>query len=96
MRRFCAECGSARLEPWFERVRRIDFPNRLVFTAEHCGDLLRFVGFKLPQLLPRCRGGTAAVRRRLDAKLSAALAQCGRVVIEKDDAIFQCRRPRCP
>jgi SAM-dependent methyltransferase len=95
MRCFCNECALERLQPWFEDVHRTDFPNRLVFSIEDRSDLLRFVTFKLPQLLPP-GSSLAEFRRRLCRDVSDALTRSGRMVIEKDDAILHCRRPRCP
>jgi hypothetical protein len=93
VRQFSAESGSARLLPWFGQVERIDYANTLLFDAGDECELLAYLRFKLTYLAPDLRSG---------GELAAALARPthllptqGRIVLDKGDAIFRCRQPRC-
>ena len=91
VRDFCAESGADRLAPWFEDVVRFEYHNSLVFDAAHQDDLLTYLRFKLLLLAPQ-----AALAGELAEALAHAaevLACLGRVVLEKNDVAFRCRRP---
>jgi SAM-dependent methyltransferase len=92
--RFPAEEADVRLRPHFATVRRIDYPNRLTFRAGDRGDLDAYVRFKLPLLFPGSNPG-GKIPAALEQSLTAWLEQRGAVIIEKDDACFQCRGPQC-
>jgi SAM-dependent methyltransferase len=92
LRDFSAESGADRLAPWFEDVVRFEYHNSLVFDAAHQDDLLTYLRFKLLLLAPQ-----AALAGELAGALAHAaevLACLGRVVLEKNDVAFRCRRPR--
>jgi len=93
VRRFCAENGPRLLTPWFGTVERVDYENSLVFEAADQEDLLAYLEFKLPLLTSE-----AAVAYELPAALDAAartLSLQGRITLDKSDAVFRCRQPRC-
>ncbi|UCF34449.1 MAG: class I SAM-dependent methyltransferase [Phycisphaerales bacterium] len=94
MRGFSAENGEALLERHFGEVRRIDYHNALKFTPETAGDLMTFIQFKLQLLSPESNPQNhppEALRRFVEEVLPCM----GEVVVEKNDAAFHCRRPRC-
>jgi SAM-dependent methyltransferase len=95
IQRFSAENAEQQLAPFFDEVSRRDYRNALVFSPGALPELLTYIRFKLPLVLP----GTS-VNHAVPATIAEAVARClasrGEVVIEKDDACFQCRRPRCP
>jgi SAM-dependent methyltransferase len=92
VQRFSAENGERLLSPWFEDVRRIDYPNALCFERDRIEDLLEYARFKLP-LLERPE---APVREdELRESLSRALDASGSLRIEKDDAVFITRSAKC-
>lgn len=95
VRKFSAENGRALLEPWFADVERVDYPNGLMFDAEHLEDLLAYVWFKLPLLAPD-RKPDDGLPPILAESVRSALQNAGRVVVEKDDTAFRCRKPLCP
>ena len=95
VRRFSAESGAERLRASFGEVRRLDYPNRLVFGPGDLEELWRLVVFHLPLLLP-AGGAAAGTTAELRERLRASLETAGRLRIEKSDAVFQCRRPLCP
>jgi SAM-dependent methyltransferase len=90
---FPAEEAEARLSPWFAEVRRAPFPNRLRFEPADQEALLEYARFKLPLLARSVDGERMEV---IAAGAQERFASAGRVEIGKDDAIFQCRGPRCP
>jgi len=94
LRRFSAERGTEQLPPWFGQVRRVEYRNSLVFEASHQDELRTYLEFKLRLVAsPAAAAGVAAEGLTPAAQL---LASRGRVVLNKDDAAFQCTRPRCP
>jgi len=94
VRRFSAENGHQLLSSWFGEVTQIDYPNSLHFKPEHVDDLLTYLRFKLPQL---------SVGGKLDADADGVfvrlrdslLSHPDRLMVEKNNAIFRCRRPLC-
>jgi SAM-dependent methyltransferase len=95
VRTFSAENGAGLLGRFFEEVETIVYPNVLRFGPEHLEDLLHYVRFKLPWLLPET-GYPAEVPTELRERLAAGLRRDGGFVMEKDDAIFRCGKPRRP
>ena len=94
-RRFPAEQAQALLEPHFREVQRTDYPNSLRFGPAQVADLLLYVQFKLPLLIPGAdlqQEVPQTVRQAIDDYF----ARYGEVVLEKNDACFVCRRPRWP
>jgi SAM-dependent methyltransferase len=95
VRNFSTENGAKMLGRFFEEVETIIYPNVLRFEPQHLEDLLHYVRFKLPWLLPEgCR--SANMVEDLRERLATTLRQDGGFVIEKDDAIFRCRKACCP
>ena len=93
LRRFSAQNGASLLAPWFRRVERVDYPNRLRFGLEHEDDLLAYLTFKLPVLLAEPPPGPA-LPPEVAAAARATLCAEGEVWVEKDDACFRCWEPR--
>ena len=94
IRQFSVENARDRLTPWFGKIERIDYGNTLVFEEEHVADLLVYVRFRLPLLFPGAEA-CSEVPEPLERTIRAVLARRGRVVLEKHDAAFVCREPRC-
>jgi ubiquinone/menaquinone biosynthesis C-methylase UbiE len=94
VRRFSAENGAQLLEPHFTTVERVDYPNTLVFGAEHFADLAEYIRFKLPLLVPGSQVSDAVPAPILKS-VRQWFSQHGEVAVEKDDACFRCRGPRC-
>ncbi|HNQ21591.1 MAG TPA: class I SAM-dependent methyltransferase [Phycisphaerae bacterium] len=92
---FSAENGEQKLAAWFEDVRRVDYKNELRFERAHLDELLAYVRFKVPLLFPGARADGPVPPAQAE-HVRATLSRRGTVIIEKDDAIFHCRRPRCP
>lgn len=91
--RFSAENGARLLDRWFGEIRRIDYPNSLVFEREHMEELLAYLRFKLPILIPDAPT-EREVLGRLERYCRAVLARSGQLTIDKSDAVFRCRRPK--
>ena len=91
-RRFSAENGRSLLDKWFGDVARVDYHNCLRFRAEHAEELLAYLKFKLPLLVPGSKPGAdlpeSVARFAMDS-----LSRLGEVVVEKTDAAFRCRSP---
>jgi SAM-dependent methyltransferase len=86
---FSAENGRALLAGTFSEVERVDYLNRLTFSEDDGEDLMEYLRFKIPLLLPGVEAGTDLPVGLL-ACASDALHRCGRVIVEKDDALFVC------
>lgn len=93
-RRFSAENGRSLLSQWFGEVTQIDYQNSLRFEAEHTDELLAYLRFKLPLLDSNSKPGDD-LPEAIVRSARAALSRFGEVVVEKDDAVFRCRRPSC-
>ncbi len=90
---FSAENGTAKLGPYFEDVEKIEYENSLFFDSDHLDDLLRYVRFKLPLLLPQ-PAVTQDIPKALQDYISEWLSRGSVLVMDKNDAIFRCRLPR--
>ncbi len=95
IRRFSAEGAGPQLAPWFGEVERVDYDNALAFDATHRDDFLAYVRFKLPLLSRNAEPG-GELPEALARAVRASLSHGGRVILEKNDAAFHCKRPRCP
>ena len=93
-RRFSAENGRRHLQKWFGEVTRVDYHNCLRFQPEHLEELLTYVKFKMPLLVPGSQPGDD-VPEHLERSAKASLFTLGHVIVEKDDAAFRCRSPLC-
>lgn len=91
-RRFSAENGLELLRPHFGEIERIDYPNSLRFLPEDADDLFAYLRFKLPLLTPGADQDDV-LPDHLTRFVHTALSRLGEVVVEKDDAVFQCRKP---
>lgn len=94
IRRFSIEGGSQLLTPWFERIERVDYANTLVFDATQFDDFLVYLRFKLP-ILEADAGPGGALPRPLADAIRTSLSRQSRITLEKNDAVFRCRGPRC-
>ncbi|MFQ5807337.1 MAG: class I SAM-dependent methyltransferase [Phycisphaerae bacterium] len=92
---FCAENAGRLLTPWFGEVGRVDYHNSLAFETAQQDDFLEYLRFKLP-LLSLGSEPSEELPAPLARAARAVLSRQGRVVLEKDDAAFRCKRPRCP
>lgn len=88
--RFTAQNGARLLAPYFGSLERVDYPNRLAFGPEALEDLVRYVEYKLPYLLP----GRAALPPETRTTLETCLREQGTLLIDKSDCCFYCRHPR--
>jgi len=93
IRKFSAENGDDILGRWFDDVARVDYHNSLRFEPEHVDELLSYLRFKLPFLVPDSKSGTD-LPASLERFARNLLEEQGEVIIQKNDAAFQCRRPR--
>jgi SAM-dependent methyltransferase len=94
VRRFSAENGEQQLEPWFADVETIPYHNALRFRSDELFELLDYLRFKLP-LTVEPSGEQPELPDFVEPTLRAALAREAMLTVEKDDAIFRCRRPKC-
>jgi SAM-dependent methyltransferase len=91
---FSAESGSQVLRPWFAEIERVDYANTLVFEPDQYDEFLVYLSFKLRLLLPDCELSDQ-LPQPLAPAIRAALSRAPHLVIEKNDAAFRCRCPRC-
>ena len=94
IRGFSAESAEQRLVPWFGKIERRDYRNSLLFEIQHQEELVNYIRFKLPLITP----GAGFDMERVGVIENAArteLIEHGRVALEKNDAAFRCRSPRC-
>ncbi len=89
---FSAENGAEVLRPHFGQIRRIDYRNSLRFGPDDEEDMLTYLRFKLPLLVPGMGPGDA-LPEYIERHARQLLARNGEIVEEKNDAIFWCRSP---
>jgi len=92
---FSAENGSGVLEPWFGEITRTAYENTLRFDPGHLDELLTLLRFKLPLLAARSEP-TDELPDAVTGHVTDLYARAGEVLVQKNDAIFHCRSPRCP
>lgn len=95
VRAFAVENADRQLKPWFRDIERIDYTNSLSFEAHEFDEFLIYLSFKLPLFEEAARKDDALPHPLAD-RIRAALARQNRVVLEKNDAVYRCRGPRCP
>jgi SAM-dependent methyltransferase len=93
LRRFSAENGRAQLQKCFEQIEQIEYRNTLRFGPEHAGDLSQFIRFKLPLLLPQAERADGMPPHYAE-RMEVIRGDSPWLAIEKDDAIFRCRKRR--
>lgn len=93
-RNFSAENGRAQLAEHFGEITRTDYHNSLRFKVEHADELLAYLRFKLPLLVAGSKAGDE-LPEPLARYARNSLERFGEVIVEKDDAVFRCRRPLC-
>ena len=94
IRQFSAENGLDILREWFGQVTRIDYENNLRFEAEHADELLTYLQFKLPFLVPGSSPDDN-LPTALKRYVVRSLRETGELIIDKNDAVFRCGSPRC-
>lgn len=96
LRQFSSENGNKLLDPFFGRVQKIDFKNALIFQPWDIFFFIDYYQFKSPFFL----AGTGIKKKNIVQKLLNKLqdigAECSRITMSKDDAIFICSQPRLP
>jgi len=95
IRRFSAENGGDILTRAFGEIKRIDYANSLRFRADQVDDLLAYIRFKLPLLVPGA-GLNGELPAQLVEHVKSEMAARDFVTMEKNDAVFQCWSPICP
>ena len=94
IRSFSAENAERLLSPWFGEIHRVEYRNSLAFGPQQQDDLLAYVRFKLPMLMPGEDAGGELPEALARAAL-AALSRPGGLLIDRSDAAFHCRKPKC-
>ncbi|MFH1416733.1 MAG: class I SAM-dependent methyltransferase [Planctomycetota bacterium] len=95
IRRFSAENGGDILARAFGKIKRIDYANSLRFRADQVDDLLAYIRFKLPLMVPGA-DSDGELPVQLVKHVRSEMAARGFVAMEKNDAVFQCWSPICP
>lgn len=90
--KFSAENGRDKLAPFFRDIEKIDYANSLYFEAYHMDYLKEYIQFKLP-LLESGSDISGGLPGDMERMLERTLSEKGRIIIDKHDAIFRCRRP---
>ncbi len=94
VRRFSAENGRDYLSRSFGEVVRIDYVNSLRFAREHEDELMAYLRFKMPFLVPGSKPEDDLPADLLQF-VESLLSRDGEVIVDKSDAAFRCRRPQC-
>jgi len=94
---FSMEDGHYLLEQYFRSIERLDYPNAMVFPAEHVDDFIFYIRKKqnliykeVMELMPDRLDDVLAC---VDMKISDYVKMNGHVILNKDDAVFRCHKP---
>jgi SAM-dependent methyltransferase len=94
IRQFSAENGLDILRKWFGQVTQINYKNNLRFEPEHADELLTYLQFKLPFLVPGSSPDDN-LPTALKRYVVRSLRETGELIIDKNDAVFRCGSPLC-
>jgi hypothetical protein len=86
--------GEALLQPWFGRVKVIDYPNKLVFSKQDIECFLEYYRFKSPLYFMDTGLDMEAVIPVVSEQIRRATSERQGITISKDDCIFICALPR--
>ena len=92
--KFSAENGGKMLAPYFWDIEKIEYENVLNFEPAHKNYLVEYIQFKLP-LLDLSLDFSVPLPADIEQKIENSLLEKGRIIVEKSDVIFRCRRPLC-
>jgi len=92
--RFSSENGEALLQPWFGRIKVIDFPNKLVFPKQDIEYFLEYYRFKSPLYFTDTGLDMEAIIPVVSEHIRRATSERNDVTISKDDCTFICALPR--
>jgi len=91
--RFSAQNGARQLKPFFRRIRKVDFKNRLIFEPSEIDHFFEYFHFKKSFFLM----GTETHQKDLVSQLLEALTEAAtqgkKIAMSKDDRIFICTEP---
>ncbi len=95
---FNAENGFELLQPYFDKIEKIDYLNTLEFQLEDIDKLFDLLEFKKTSLIHHNDYADFIKTKEFDEKLrntvTAKINKIGKYVLNKDDAIFRCRVPK--
>lgn len=92
--RFSSENGEALLNPWFGKIKTIDYLNSLVFPPADVLQLLEYLRFKSPLYFMGTGRDTEAILALIREYLVGVSSGKNSLTISKDDRIFICALPR--
>ncbi|NHZ86233.1 MAG: methyltransferase domain-containing protein [Planctomycetia bacterium] len=95
---FNAENGFELLQPYFNKIEKIDYFNTLEFQLKDINKLFNLLQFKKTSLIQHNDYVEFIKTNEFDDKLreiiSAKINKVGKYVLNKDDTIFRCRLPK--
>jgi ubiquinone/menaquinone biosynthesis C-methylase UbiE len=95
VKKFSAENGMDALSRCFFDVQKIDYPNTLRFLNDQLLPLLEYARFKLPLFREELSQAHFPQSAMVEALTSRIMAD-GEFSIDKNDAVFHGKGPRCP
>ena len=94
VQQFSAENGEKLLQPYFGRLRKLNFNNSLIFQPWDIDFFVNYYQFKSPFLLVGTNAEKKNIVNKLLHKLQDIGAQNKVITMCKDDAIFICSQPQ--
>jgi hypothetical protein len=93
---FNAENGLELLKPYFNNIEKIEYHNTLEFYDDDIDNLFDLLEFKKTSLIHHNDYADFIKTKEFDDKLrdtiSTKIKNIGKYVLNKDDAIFRCRK----
>jgi len=95
---FNSENGLELLQSHFKEIEKIEYHNSLEFNNDDIGELFDLFQFKKTSLIHHNDYADFIKTKEFDEKLrntiSAKINKNGKYVLNKDDSIFRCRKPK--
>ena len=95
---FNSENGFELLQPYFKDIKKIEYHNTLEFHDNDIDKLSDLLEFKKTSLIHHNDYADYIKTKEFDDKLrntiSAKINKMGEYVLNKDDAVFRCRKPK--
>lgn len=95
---FSMEEGGEQLRKYFSDVERLDFKNSMVFDEQHIDDLMYYIRKKklliYKEVMDQIPDRIGEMEQCVEGKIIEYSHRHGSLVLNKDDAVFRCRRPK--
>jgi SAM-dependent methyltransferase len=91
--KFSGENGELLLKPWFEKIKKEEYKNSLIFQKDEMADLELYLKFKHSFFIPEKEPDKETLFIKVVDYFKGHLEEFGKFEISKNDVIFICTKP---